>query len=496
MSIKITTKERAPVVVIMGHVDHGKSTLLDYIRKTNIVDGEAGGITQHLSAYEVNHKTSDGKERAITFIDTPGHAAFSGMRSRGAQVADIAILIVSAEDGVKMQTIEAIKTIKENDVPFIVGINKIDRPGANIDKTKMDLAENEVYLEGMGGTTPFVLISAKTGEGVPELFETISLVADLEEFVGTPEIPANGLIIESKSDSKIGAQATLIIKNGTVKKGQFIVAGNTYASTKMLEDFLGKPTQSASFSNAIRVSGWSNVPKVGTRFTTVDTKKEAEEIILEWQDETTSPDTIDADKKYIPLIIKTDVLGTAEAIEKEVKKLSQEKIAYRIMTCGVGNISEGDIRRAASDKDTVIVGFNVKVDPVARDTNEKIGLTIELFNIIYKLTEWLEINLEAKRPRVETIESIGQLKIIKTFSQTRDKQVVGGKVINGRIESGSIVRIIRRENEIGRGKILEVQKSKAKTKDAIEGEECGLFVEAKLDIAAGDILESFIIVQK
>ena len=231
------TTKRAPIVVIMGHVDHGKSTLLDYIRKTNIVDGEAGGITQHLSAYVVEHKDADGKNRSITFIDTPGHAAFSGMRSRGANVADIAILVVSAEDGFKAQTKEAYETIKDSGIPYIVAINKIDKPGADIEKTKYNLIENEIYLEGMGGNIPFVPISAKIGTGVPDLLETILLVADLENFECDPESLATGLVIESHQDAKRGCQATLIIRDGSVMRGQYIVAGSAYTSTRMLESF-------------------------------------------------------------------------------------------------------------------------------------------------------------------------------------------------------------------------------------------------------------------
>ncbi len=491
-----TIKERSPVVVIMGHVDHGKSTLLDYIRETNIVDGEAGGITQHLSAYEVIHKNAEGLDKKINFLDTPGHEAFSGMRDRGAKVADIAILIVSAEDSVKTQTLEAIKTIKENNIPYIVGINKIDKNGANIEKTKNELIENEVYLEGMGGNIPFVLISAKTGQGIPDLLETILLVAELEQYTGDISLPASGVIIESKQDPKRGSQATLIIKNGSLSRGQYVVAGGAWAPTRMLENFLGENIDVSSFSSPIRIAGFSIVPSVGTSFLTVNTKKEAEELSKENMENNNVCDIFDSSIKCIPLIIKTDVAGTGEAILKEVRKLDQETIAYKIIHRGVGTIGENDIKLAMTNKDTVVIGFNVKMDATARDINEKIGAKVEIFDIIYKLTDTLKILMEEKRPRVETLESLGKIKIIKTFSQSKNKVVVGGKVIEGKITNDSVVRIIRRENEIGRGRITELQKSKSKTREAIEGEECGMEVETKIEIAGGDVLESFVMTHK
>ena len=493
------TTKRAPIVVIMGHVDHGKSTLLDYIRKTNIVDGEAGGITQHLSAYVVEHKDADGKNRSITFIDTPGHAAFSGMRSRGANVADIAILVVSAEDGFKAQTKEAYETIKDSGIPYIVAINKIDKPGADIEKTKYNLIENEIYLEGMGGNIPFVPISAKIGTGVPDLLETILLVADLENFECDPESLATGLVIESHQDAKRGAQATLIIRDGSVMRGQYIVAGSAYTSTRMLESFLGKNIEEATCSMPIRLAGFTSAPVVGTTFHTVASKKEAEQMVQKYALENSSAiNNIAhvAGTKLVPVIIKTDVSGTGEAIAREIQKMTKEGIAFKIISIGVGNISETDIKLASSDKDALIVGFNVKLDSVARDANEQIGVPVEIFNIIYKLTEWLDVKLEERRPRIETQEVVGALKILKTFSQTKEKQVIGGKVTEGRITSNAVVRIMRRENEIGRGKILELQTNKVKTKEIGADTECGLTVESKIEIAPGDILEAYITVTK
>jgi len=266
--------ERPPVIVIMGHVDHGKSALLDYIRKSNIVAGEAGGITQHISAYEITHP-HEGAKKKITFIDTPGHAAFSAMRARGANVADIAVLVVSAEDGVKTQTLEALASIKSAGIPFIVAINKIDLPSADVQRTKNTLVEHEVYIEGMGGDISWVAISAKTGEGIDELLDTMLLTAEMEELEGDTNKHATGVIIESHRDAKRGIAATLIIKNGVLSQGQYIVSGNSMAPVRIMEDFAGNKIESATFSSPIALTGFDALPKVGAVFTAYDNKKDA-----------------------------------------------------------------------------------------------------------------------------------------------------------------------------------------------------------------------------
>lgn len=276
---KTDIRKRPPVVVVMGHVDHGKSTLLDYIRKTKIADGEAGGITQHISAYEVLTKDENKQDRLITFLDTPGHEAFTKMRCRGAQAADIAILVVSAEDGAKAQTMEAYNTIIENEIPYIVAINKIDRPNANIDRTKMDLVEKGIYLEGLGGNIPFALISAKEGTGINELMELILLLADMENLEGDASLNARGVIIEAKRDPKRGISATCIIKNGTIRAGMFVACGESLVNTRMLENFLGKPIKEATFSSPVHLVGFESMPEVGNMFESFETKKEAEAYI-------------------------------------------------------------------------------------------------------------------------------------------------------------------------------------------------------------------------
>lgn len=493
--------ERPPVVVVMGHIDHGKSTLLDYIRKTNVVDIEAGGITQHISAYEVVHKDEHGKDKRITFLDTPGHEAFSKMRERGAHIADIAILVVSAEDGVKPQTIEAAKTILASNTPYIVAINKIDKPGANVEKTKMELAENEIYLEGYGGKIPFAEISAKIGTGVDNLLSLILILAELENFTGNPDAPASGLVIEAHMDPKRGVAATLIIKDGTIKKGMIVATESASCSTRMLENFKGEMINEATFSSPIRLVGFDKIPRVGATFHTFANKKDAEAYISKNKNGalTEKPSQKnDDDKKIIPIVLKADVSGSIEAIEKEIGKIKPkgeiESAKFKIVNKGAGQISEGDIK-AASD-DAIVIGFNTKADRSAMELAEKRGIPINYFNIIYKMTEWLEVELENRRPRVETIETTGTAKILKSFSRTKERQIVGGKVITGNITDGATVKIIRRENEIGKGKIVGLQKGKAKTGTVEEGAEFGTMIESKIELAPGDVIESFAVVQK
>jgi translation initiation factor IF-2 len=499
---KINTEKRAPVVVVMGHIDHGKSTLLDYIRKTNIVDKEAGGITQHLSAYEVTHKDETGEERTITFLDTPGHEAFSKMRERGAVTADIAILVVSAEDSVKAQTLEAWKTIVDSKLPYIVAINKIDKPNANPEKTKNDLTEKGIYLEGYGGDVPFIEISAKTGKNVENLLDLIILVADLQEFTGDRKNPATGVVIESHIDTKRGISATVIIKNGTLGKGDFVVVDDAIVGTRMIENFMGKNIDKASFSSPVLLIGFDKEPAIGSTFETYHTKKEAEnavslykELKRESKTETNDQIVLGEECAIIPLIIKTDVSGTCEAIEKEIKKLELENVKFKIIYKGVGDIGEGDIKTASADKNSIIIGFNIKLDSRARDLNEQMHVNVEIFDIIYKLSDFLKEECEKRRPRKMVAEKIASIKILKTFSENKNIQVIGGKVLEGTLALDDQIRILRRDEEIGKGVIKELQHNKIKAKSVEQDQECGLMVSSKVSIASGDILESFKMVE-
>lgn len=489
---------RPPVVVIMGHVDHGKSTLLDYLRNTNIVDGEAGGITQHISAYEVTHKDEKNIEKKITFLDTPGHAAFSKMRARGANIADIAILIVSAEDGVKTQTIEAWKTIEETKIPVIVAINKIDKPQANLEKTKTELSENGIYLEDYGGTIPYAAISAKTGEGIPELLSLINIVAELEELKADDEKLATGFIIEANLDQKCGIEATMIIKDGTLRKGMWVASNDSAAPVRIFLDFRGKAIDEASFSSPVKLVGFDKMPKVGSKFYSFSKKEDALKH-KEGDKNTLVPDKKDRDlptnKKIIPIVIKTDTSGSIEALEKEIEKIENDSAMFKIIQKGEGIIGENDIKNAMGTENGIVLGFNVKVDNNALNLAERMGVTVLTFDIIYKMTEWLELEMEKRRPRVETTEITGRAKILKAFSRTKERQILGGKVLEGNILLGT-VRIMRRDNEIGKGKLVNLEKGKNKTSSVEEGAEFGMMIESKLEIVAGDVIETFSIVQK
>ncbi len=330
------TIERGPVVAIMGHIDHGKSTLLSYIRKSAEPLNEAGGITQHISAYEVEHTSGEGKKHNITFVDTPGHEAFCGIRRRGASVADLVVLVVSAEDGVKPQTLEALSSIKGANTPFIIAINKIDKPEANIEKTKQSLTENEIYIEGYGGDIPVVALSAKSGEGVPELLDMIILVAEMENLTGNPGIPASGTIIESNRDIKKGISATCIIKNGTLEKGMYITSGIATAPIRMMENYLGKAIDGATFSSPIKIIGWDELPIVGDPFETHKTREEAKEKIEKEKTFRSSPEYLESkidntetsSTNNISVIVKADTGSSLEALVSEIKKLKTESVRH------------------------------------------------------------------------------------------------------------------------------------------------------------------------
>jgi translation initiation factor IF-2 len=489
---------RPPVVAIMGHIDHGKSTLLDYIRKSNVVDGEFGGITQHLSAYEITlpYQSSD---RSITFLDTPGHAAFTGMRERGASAADIAVLVVSAEDGVKAQTLEALKTIREAKIPFVVAINKIDLPDANIEKTKLSLAEHEVLVEGYGGDIPWNGISAKKGDGVQELLETILLVADLAELTYDKGAFAEGIVIESKLDPKRGITATIVIKNGTLKKSQFVVAGKAFATTRIMENFLGKVVSEVPAGVPVQLVGFDTLPEVGASIKTFDKKRDAEEAqeeAIQLKKEMKMEDTsheeyqfLDEEVFVLPIILKTDVLGTLEAVEKEVSNIKIENVKIKIIGRGVGPVNEKDIQLAKSDRNSVVIAFHTVIDKKASEMAEIYGVKINSFDIIYKLSEWLDEFTKNTKPKKEVEEVVGSLKVIRVFNRSKDSQVVGGKVYSGSIKNKHTIQIVRKDMVIGRGKIVELQQFKQSANEVKEGGECGLMIDSKYDIAEGDFLQ-------
>lgn len=503
---------RAPIVVVMGHIDHGKSTLLDFIRKSNIVAGEAGGITQHVGAYEAEHVSSENKTHRITFLDTPGHAAFCSIRERGTKAADIAILVVSAEDGVKPQTLEAYNEIKSANIPYIVAINKIDKPNADVDRAKQSLGENEIYVEGWGGDIPCVAISALNGTGVSDLLDMIVLIAEMHELRADENADATGIIVESEMDQKKGISATIIIRDGTLHIGDFIVSGSSFAPVRYIEDFSGKKIQSARPSQPAIIVGWSNIPACGDDFVIVDSKKEAETLARNNADfanaemrkrnlsaTTTSTEAASDDNQpvIIPILIKADTVGSLDGVRHELDKIRHDKVHIHIVSAGIGPINENDIKVALADvANIIVVGFNVMPDSKASAIIERSGVINKNFKIIYELVEYIQNILTSKIPKEFEEICTGRAKILAIFSKEKDRQVIGGRVESGEIGIGVEVRIMRREAEIGRGKVRELQEKKLRTSSVAEGHEFGVMIEAKPEIAVGDRVEAVKMVEK
>jgi len=508
-----TTASRPPIVAIVGHIDHGKSTLLDYVRKTAVALGEAGGITQHLSAYEATHKNATGTHR-ITFLDTPGHEAFAGMRARGLEAADVAILVVSSEDGAKPQTVEALKLITAADIPYIVALTKIDKPGSNIEKAKMSLLEHQIFLEGLGGEVPWVGISSKTGEGIPELLDLILLQAEIKGLSSNPAAVGEGLVIEAHVDPKRGATATLIVRDGHIASGEFVVAGSAFAPVRIMENFVGKPIKEALPGSPVRIVGFSTLPAIGAHFTTVASKKEAEVLVsasrsiipsaTALRGASPSPTVATGDtaleaseeeavRLVLPLVIKTDVAGVGEAVVHELNKIpSDGRLEVRVILRGVGAITENDIKLVGGGKTPgIVLGFNVKVEREARELAARHGVQIATFDIIYKLAEFLAEELEKRRPRMETEVSRGAAKVLKFFSGQKGRVVLGGRVEEGSLKLHQEVKITRRDAEIGRGTISSLQANKKDVKEVEAGSEFGAMLKTQALPAAGDRLESF-----
>ena len=480
---------RPPIVVVMGHIDHGKTALLDFIRKTNVAGKESGGITQHIGAYEIE---TNGKR--MTFIDTPGHEAFSKMRSRGTRIADLAILVIAGDDGIKTQTLEALGAIKEAKIPFIVAINKIDKESANPERVKNELSKNEIYIEGMGGKTPCLNISAKTGQGVFELLEMILLVSEMEELKADSNRAASGVVIESHLDPKRGIAATLIIQNGALKKKMFINASGAIAPVKILENFLGQSIDEATFSSPVKIVGFDKLPEAGANFKAYESRNEAES---SWSPgiralkEAGPPKIIAGPKISIPVIIKADVSGSLEALEKEIKKLESSDADINILRLGPGNITEDDIKLASSGEKTIIIGFRVKAGANITEISERLGITLVFFDIIYKVSEWLEEEIKKRIPKTTIEETLGTAELIKIFSKEKSHQIIGGKVRQGKIANGKYVRISRRGTQIAKGKILELQHNRIKVPEVEEGKEFGAMVDIKNELAKGDLIEIF-----
>lgn len=475
---KTSQKPRPPVVVVMGHVDHGKTTLLDTLRNTSIAEREAGGITQSTAAYEVER---NGK--TITFIDTPGHQAFSKMRQRGAQVADVAILIIAADDGVKPQTKEAITILQEAKLPFVVAINKIDKQNADIERTKQDLLSNGVYLEKLGGDVPWTLISAKGGEGIEELLDLILLVDEMNQKTYDPAQPARGFVLEARVDGKRGIVVWGVMKEGTLHVGDEIATPSAQGKIKGIDDFLGKRIKKAIPSNPVVILGFNELPAVGEEFFGGELAlQERENTLPEVPEPQSSEITEKEDRAQIHIVLKADTSGSLEALSHVVGALSNDEASFHCVYEGVGDITDGDVK-AAQPTQALIVGFNVKAGKAAENLARSQQITIVTSNIIYRIVEALEEKLQSL---VQTNEN-GMLEVLATFSQQGKKQVVGGKIISGILSVRQRFDIKREEEIVGQGRVTNIQQNKVDCRQVREGE-CGISVETAETIQKGDIL--------
>ena len=480
---------RPPVIAVMGHIDHGKSSLLDYIRKANIVAGEAGGITQHVAAYIAVHNG-----RSITFLDTPGHEAFKALRKRGALAADIAILVVAADEGVMPQTLDALAAIKESGIPFIVAITKIDKNNADVEHAKSSLLEHEVFIEGMGGDVAYALVSSKTGEGIPELLDLVLLTADIGDVTADPESKATGFVLESTQDPKHGVSATLIIKDGTLTLDGFVVADDAYAPIRFIEDFLGKRVEQAGPSAPVRISGFNKLPAAGSLFSIAKNKKEAEAFATAHAKASATPERCALAEGIVelPIIIKADVAGSIDAIVHELKKSTHERAEIRIVSSGVGSVSETDVKSAHASN-CVIVAFNVSTDAIASELALRDNIQILSFSIIYELADAVKKLFIERVPTIEVEKEIGRAMVLKAFSSTAKKQVLGARYVSGTLTVGSRIKIVRKAVEISRGSIHNLQQARADVKEIKTEGDFGTEIEAREQAAYGDEIVAFVV---
>ena len=494
--------ERPPVVTIMGHVDHGKTSLLDAIRKTNVVSGEAGGITQAIGAYSV--KCND---KLITFIDTPGHAAFTEMRARGASITDIVIIIVAADDGVMPQTKEAIDHAKAAGCPIIVAINKIDKPEANFDRVMTGLVENGLTPEEWGGDVIVNKISAKTGQGINELLENILLIAEMENYKANPNRYATGAVIESKKDSKVGSVATLLIQNGTLRLGDPIVIGNYFGKVRTLKNDKGQNIVEAKPSTPVEVTGISEVPSAGDKFMAFESEKQAKQIAEERTLRSKVTDTnfsgmtlddlfgqIQEGIKEINVVLKADVNGSLEAVKNALEKIDIEGVKVKVIRSAVGAITESDVVLASASK-ALIIGFNVRGSGKTVDTAKEYGITIKTYDIIYKVVEDMEAAMKGMLDPEFEEKVIGTLEIRQIFKFSKVGLIAGCHVTNGIVKNGQKARIIRDDVVVYNGSIKTLQHEKDQVKEVKKDMDCGLTLENCQDYKENDIIEVYELVE-
>jgi translation initiation factor IF-2 len=493
-------QSRPPVVTIMGHVDHGKTSLLDAIRKTNVVSGEAGGITQHIGAYQVQTRTG-----LITFIDTPGHEAFTAMRARGAKATDIVVLVVAADDGVMPQTVEAINHARAADVPIIVAVNKIDKPSANPNKVRTDLLRHEIVVESMGGDTLEVEVSALKGTNLDKLLDTILLQAEVLDLKANPDREAGGLVVEAQLDKGRGPVATVLVQRGTLRLGDIFVAGSAWGRVRALINDKGEQVKEAGPSAPVEVLGLNSAPEAGDQFDVVPNEARAREI-TDYRDrkrresrgaasarsslEQMMSQMKEGGIKEFPILVKADVQGSAEAIVQALEKIGNDEIRARVIHYAVGGINESDIGLAQASG-AVVLGFNVRASGQARDAAERSGIEIRYYNIIYDLVDDIKAAMSGKLAPELRETFLGNARILEIFNITKVGKVAGCQVTEGSVQRGAKVRLIRDNVVIHEGTLSTLKRFKDEVKEVQVGQECGMAFENYQDMRAGDVIECF-----
>jgi translation initiation factor IF-2 len=494
--------DRPPVVTIMGHVDHGKTSLLDAIRETEVAAGEAGGITQHIGAYQVHHA-----EKTITFLDTPGHAAFTAMRARGAKVTDIAVVVVAADDGVMPQTKEAIDHARAADVPILIAVNKIDKEGAQPDRVRNELAADGLTPEDWGGETVYVDVSAKTHEGLDKLLEMILLVTELEELGANPDAPASGTVVESQLDPGRGPVVTILVQRGTLSVGDSLVAGPQWGRVRAMHDFTGKRVQSAGPGMPVEVLGFDGVADAGEFVHAVENDRRARQLAQERanrlkteqlarrQARKVSLEEVfsrvqEGEIKELNIVLKADVAGSLEALQDEIAKVPQERVSIDIIHSQTGGINESDVMLAAASE-AIIIGFNVRPLADARRAAEREGVDVRTYSVIYKITEDLRNAMEGLLEAVEVEETLGEAEVKQTFKASKVGRIAGCIVTEGKVARDASVRLVREGTVIWNGKLGSLRRFKDNVQEVEEGQECGVVLDGYADIKEGDMLEFF-----
>jgi translation initiation factor IF-2 len=494
--------ERPPVVTIMGHVDHGKTSLLDAIRQTQVVAGEAGGITQHIGAYQVNHN-----DKAITFLDTPGHQAFTAMRARGARVTDVAVIVVAADDGAKPQTDEAIDHAKAADVPILVAVNKIDKEGAQPDRVRTEMTQRGLQPSEWGGETEFVDVSAKTKEGLDKLLETIQIVAELEELQANPSVEASGVVIESKLESGRGPVVTVLVQRGTLQVGDAVVAGAHWGRVRAMHDFIGERLRRAEPGQPVEVLGFDGVPEAGEFVRVVENDRKARQLageratrlkteaIARRSGMKVSLEEVfrlarEGEVKALNLVLKADVSGSLEAVEDEIAKLPQDEVAVNVVHSAVGGINESDVMLAAASEG-IVLGFNVRPVGDARAAAEREGVEIRTYTVIYKAIEELRAAMEGMLEPEEVEESVGHVEVRQLFRSSRAGTIAGSYVTEGKVIRGAKTRLVRDGTVVYDGEIASLRRFNDDVREVANGMECGIVLKDFQDVKEGDQLEVY-----